>query len=90
MESKYILFSLVPTIISLLSSMPLSLNPLQYSCPEVGLDFNGNDIGELNDISNWEECGMLATSESKYPLYNVWKDRSKTGYNLASLCVKSN
>ena len=44
----------------------LTNTSFQYSCPEVGLDFNGNDIGQLYDISNWEECGMLlmATSEN--------------------------
>ena len=45
------------------------------------MDFSGNDIAQFNDVSNWEECGMLAI------ISHMWKDQSNTGFNLAS-CLK--
>ena len=32
---------------------------LQYSCPEAGLDFQGNDLAQFNDVANWQECGKM-------------------------------
>ena len=37
--------------------MLVSVALAEIACPESGIDFNGNDIGYLFDIANYEECG---------------------------------
>ena len=29
----------------------------KYACPEMDVDFGGNDITVIMDVLNWEECG---------------------------------
>ena len=29
-----------------------------YSCPEVDVDFEGNDISMVPNVASWEDCGM--------------------------------
>ena len=29
----------------------------KYACPEMEIDFSGNDITVIMDVLNWEECG---------------------------------
>ena len=29
----------------------------KYACPEIDIDFGGNDITVIMDVLNWEECG---------------------------------
>ena len=29
----------------------------KYACPEMDVDYGGNDITVIMDVLNWEECG---------------------------------
>ena len=50
------------TIISLLllaSSSALTEQEPRYACPEVNVDFEGNDVEILEDVASWHNCGKF-------------------------------
>ena len=35
---------------------------INLSCPEVGYDFNGDDVLQIPDIKSWRICGLLCNA----------------------------
>ena len=41
----------------------------KYTCPEMEVDFGGNDITVIMDVLNWEECGKELQPDLESEIY---------------------
>ena len=48
---KYIILGLI------LLSSGIAQEQSRYSCPEVDVDFEGNDIDTVSNVQSWQDCG---------------------------------
>ena len=54
---------------------PMAEFPATYQCPkcrelvETGIDYDGSDIREMNNVASWAECKQRCTEE---PTCNYW------------------
>merc|ERR1712212_559078 len=55
-----------------LENLPFSA---AYSCPEVDVDFLGNDIDYLLPITNWQECGRICELSHSCQFWTLYQSR---------------
>jgi hypothetical protein len=75
MHSAGLLFCLFLAILApskiFASGMVLEEHNPRYSCPEMDVDFYGNDIEDVHDVTSWEDCGMCAIFSQFKPVLKV-------------------
>ena len=55
--SGYKTMKLIFLVFTLMVTTILAENDTRYSCPEVHVDFDGNNLWSIGDVKTWQECG---------------------------------
>merc|ERR1711890_39887 len=84
--------SLLSTLVVLTRTLTLTLTlpggrmeelPPQYSCPELHVDFNGNNVDDIHNIANWNDCGTMCEMSSGCNFW-TWIETRKQCYLKSS------
>ena len=57
----------------------------RYSCPEQDVDFQWHDIGFIDDIISWQNCGMCVFAFDAIQLLNICSEATLTLFEYINI-----